>query len=102
MNKACEILMEEFGIGKTRAIRVAEKLRPAFREEDHFLDAEEMLDRNSDVLPENFDVSKLSHSDIADLHILYEDILSDEVEEGYIEQTAIEQWIKRLEREGVL
>lgn len=102
MKKTYEMLMEEFGIGKTRAKEVALKLAPAFREEEHFINGKEMLDRNSDIIPDSVDVSKLSDGDIAYLDILYEDELCDEVEEGYVEQAAIKQWLEHLKEEGVL
>lgn len=102
MKKTYEMLMDEFGIGETRAKEIAQKLAPAFREEEHLINGREMLDRNSDSLPADFDVSKLSDSDIAHLDILFEDELSDEVEEGYVEQAAIEQWLEGLKEEGVL
>lgn len=102
MKKTYEMLMDEFGIGETRAKEVAEKLKPAFREEEHLINGREMLDRNSDSLPADFDVSKLSDSDIAHLDIIFEDELSDEVEEGYVEQAAIEQWLEHLREEEVL
>lgn len=102
MKKSYEILMAEFGIGETRAKEITEKLKPAFREEEHLINGREMLDRNSYELPENLDVSKLSDSDIAYLDVLFEDELADEVEEGYVEQAALEQWIEHLKGEGVL
>ncbi len=102
MKKSYEILMDEFGIGETRAKEITNKLLPAFREEEHFINGREMLDRNSDSLPADFDVAKLSNSDIAHLDILFEDELSDEVEEGYVEQAAIKQWLEQLKEEGVL
>lgn len=102
MKKTHEILMDEFGIGETRAKEIAQKLAPSFREEEHFINGREMIDRNSDSLPEDFDVSKLSDSDIAYLDLLFEDELSDEVEEGYVEQAALKQWLEHLKEEGVL
>lgn len=102
MKKSCEILMAEFGIGETRAKEITEKLKPVFREEEHLINGREMLDRNSDELPENLDASKLSDSDIAYLDVLFEDELADEVEEGYVEQAAIKQWLEHLREEGVL
>ena len=100
--KTYEVLMDEFGIGETRAKEIAQKLAPAFREEEHFLNGREMLDRGSNELPENLDISKLSDSDIAYLDILFEDELADEVEEGYVEQAAIKQWLEHLRKGGVL
>lgn len=102
MKNSYEILMAEFGIGETRAKEITEKLKPAFREEEHLLNGSEMLDRNSDSLPADFDVSKLSAGDIAYLDILYEDELADEVEEGYVEQAAIKRWLEHLKEEGVI
>lgn len=102
MKKSYEILMDEFGIGETRAKEIAQKLAPCFREEEHLINGREMLDRNSDSLPADFDVSELSDSNIALLNIMYEDELADEVEEGYIEQTTIKQWLEHLKEEGVL
>lgn len=102
MKKSYEILMDEFGIGETRAKEITQKLAPCFREEEHLINGREMLDRNSDSLPADFDASKLSDSDIAYLDLLFEDELSDEVEEGYVEQAALKQWLEHLKEEGVL
>lgn len=102
MKKSYEILMDEFGIGETRAKEIAQKLAPCFREEEHLVNGREMLDRNSNDLPTNLEISKLADSDIAYLDILFEDELADEVEEGYVEQAAIKLWIEHLKEEGVL
>lgn len=102
MKKSYQILMEEFGIGETRAKEIAQKLAPAFREEEHLINGREMLERNSGSLPADLDVSKLSDSDIAHLDIIFEDELADEVDESYVEESALKQWIKHLKEEGIL
>ena len=99
MKKPYEIIMEQFGVEEIRAKEVSKMLASSFREEDHLLDGEDMLERNIDILPPDFKYSELLDSDIAYLDIIYEEEIAKDVDEGYIEQTTLKKWLKYIKDE---
>jgi hypothetical protein len=100
MKKPFEILMDEFGIGETRANEIADKLLPAFREETHTINGRELLARRPDLIPNDLDVNTLSGNHIAYLDIIFQDILVDDADGSSVEAQAIREWLESLKEEG--
>lgn len=100
MKKPFEILMDEFGIGETRAKEIANKLLPAFREESHTINGKELLARRPDLIPNDLDVNTLSDNNIAYLDIVFQDILVSDADGSSVEAQAVREWLENLKEEG--